>query len=342
MAVMIWISRLSNPVARMMPTYRAFFHAAILAVGMGSGFSAAADAGGEPEVCVLVPHFKDEYWLSVAYGVSTEAETLGLSPRFLEAGGYRAVRRQTEQIAACTASGAAAMVIGVVSSDDPELLQAISDAARVIPVVGFVNESRSTALAGFVGVDWRVMGSRIGDYLARRHPKGQPPVTAVLITGPEQAGWTAPLETGLRRSLENSAVRLAAVYHADTSVREQLGEVEVALSQFADADYLIGSAPAIEAAMGLAATGAVADMPALVATYVSHSVLRGLTSGKVRALAFDDPIAQGRLAMQRVDDVLAGRLGEEGEALTIELLTGPFDTPQNFRLSPPEYFPASE
>lgn len=321
--------------------YRAFLGAAIAAVGLVSGISARADTADRP-VCVLVPHFKDEYWLSVAFGVTSEATRLGIAPTFREAGGYRAIARQIEQIKACQAEGSAAILIGVVSSDDAGLLQAIADATRQVPVIGFVNETQATGLAGFVGVDWRDMGRLIGDYLARRHPAGTAPVTAVLVTGPVEAGWTAPLETGLRGPLDTSALRLVKVFHADTGVREQLAEVEEALRGFGDADYLIGSAPAIEAAMGLEATGAVTDMPALIATYVSHSVLRGLSGGRVQAVAFDDPMEQGRMAARQVAAVLAGLHPAETGAPEIELLEHPLAESQLFRLSPPGFFPGAE
>ena len=39
-------------------------------------------------LCVLVPHFKDEYWLSVAYGIEQQSAERRLSVRVFEAGGY--------------------------------------------------------------------------------------------------------------------------------------------------------------------------------------------------------------------------------------------------------------
>lgn len=339
---MIRISRLSNPVRRIAQGYRAFLGAAILALGLGCGISAEAGGTAGPEVCVLVPHFKDEYWLSVAFGVTHEAEALGITPRFREAGGYRAVARQIEQIGACQAQGAAAILIGVVSADDKALLQALAAAGRQLPVIGFVNESQAGGLAGFAGVDWRDMGRAIGRYLADRHPPGSRPVTAVLITGPEQAGWTAPLETGLRAALAPSALRLRGTFHADTGVREQLGQVEAALQEFSGTDYLIGSAPAIEAAMGLAATGTVTEMPALLATYASHTVLRGLSNGQVQAVVFDDPMAQGRMAIRQVAAILEGSGTEEVTPPRIELLQRPLSRARFLNLSPPDFFPKSD
>ncbi len=98
------------------------------------------------------------------------------------------------------------------------------------------------------------MGYAVGKYLSAVHPAGSPEKTAVFLTGPAEAGWTLPLETGLRNGLAKSSVRILEVLGADTGIRQQLVLAEIALDRHPDVDYLIGSAPAIEAAIGLLAT----------------------------------------------------------------------------------------
>lgn len=117
------------------------------------------------------------------------------------------------------------------------------------------------------------------------------------MTGPASSGWSPLLETGLREMLAQSSVTISTLRHSDTGLREQLREVEAVLAEDREIDYLIGSAPAIEGAMGLAARTD-GRFPGLIATYVSHSVRRGLQSGAVLAASFDDPVAQGRLGVR--------------------------------------------
>ena len=85
---------MSKRLARMKHAYRRSIHAAIAIACVF--FGGAATAG---DLCVLVPHFKDEYWLSVAYGIEARAKEKGLTVHFFEAGGYRALSHQVEQIA---------------------------------------------------------------------------------------------------------------------------------------------------------------------------------------------------------------------------------------------------
>ena len=52
-------------------------------------------------ICVIYPHLKDAYWLSVNYGMVEEANRLGVSFDLYEAGGYPNLARQIEQVEAC-------------------------------------------------------------------------------------------------------------------------------------------------------------------------------------------------------------------------------------------------
>lgn len=326
-------SCLSKRLGRMGRAYPALRRLAIA----GLLWLAAGPAAAAPLICVLVPHFKDEYWLSVANGIETRAAERGLEPRFFEAGGYRALQSQIGQIAGCESLHPAAILIGAVSSDDPALLAAVARAAQSRPVIGLVNELHSDALAARIGVDWREMGERLGAHLGRLYPAGGPPIDAVLLSGPPEAGWPAPLESGLRRGLAGSAVRIGAVYGADTGTGEQLRLLEQALADRPRPGLIIGPAPAIEAAMALFRDSP--GRPVLAATYVSHSVARGLVGSQVIAAPFDDPMGQGSLA---VDAVAAARQGVVRPALSgpaIRVIAAGTD-PAAIRLSPAGYFPA--
>lgn len=327
-------SWVSNRLARMAFAYlRAAFTATIL---LASCPVAQADTR---DLCVLVPHFKDEYWLSVAHGIELRAKARGLEVRFFEAGGYRALPLQLKQLADCGDLRPGAILIGAVSSDAPELLAAVATAAAQQPVIGLVNALHSDALAARVGVDWTEMGRKLGTHLATRHPDGSPALRAVLLSGPEESGWVAPLEAGLQRGLAGSAITLAETWRADTGTTEQLRLLEHVLITPPRPDLVIGPAPAIEAAMGV-----FFDDPApplLAATYVSHSVARGLASGRVIAAPFDDPEQQGEMAVDAAVAAMAGAIRPAMIGPTITVLTTDLDAAA-LKLSPVHYFPTLE
>ncbi|MCV0429481.1 MAG: TMAO reductase system periplasmic protein TorT, partial [Roseibium sp.] len=220
------------------------------------------------KICVVVPHFKDEYWLSVGFGLITEANSAGAEVLLYESGGYHALQRQIRLLSTCISREVDAVLFGAVSADDPKLLVAVQNAAKDVPVIALVNELNSPFLSGAVGVDWREMGRAIGKYLSAAHPSGGDRISAVLVTGPEKSGWSPILETGLQDGLANSSVQIEIVGRSDTGLREQLAEVERTLRQKPEVDLIIGSAPAIEGAMGLAANSG-GGFPSLIATYIS-------------------------------------------------------------------------
>ncbi len=290
-------------------------------------------------VCVLVPHFKDEYWLSVGFGLEQEAARAGLRLSLHEAGGYEARDEQIAQIDDCRAGGAAALLIGAVSSDHPDLLAAVARAAQAMPVIGLVNELHSDALSGAVGVDWRAMGQAVGAGLAARFPAGTAPVRAAFLSGPAESGWVPLVDAGMRAALAGSAVEIVARRAADTGLRQQFAEVAGVLGGGQPLEVLIGPAPAIEAAMGYLANHPGAARPLLVATYLSHSVRRGLADGQVAFAPFDDPIEQGRMALRMAAARIGGgpALGVAGPGI---VLVGPEDARSSrIALSPPGYFP---
>lgn len=256
------------------------------------------NAGAGTRICIIIPHFKDEYWLSVGYGMRREAKLLDAKLLIYESGGYNSLEKQIELLQTCARRQVDAILIGAVSADDPSLISAIDAISENIPILALVNALNANSLTGRIGVDWAEMGAVIGTTLANEHPKGQAPVRAVLVSGPEMSGWGPLVEGGLRQGLSNSSVNIVAVYYADTGLREQLRKVEEALQDYPDLDYLIGSAPAIEGAMALLRRRDPPSGPKLVATYISHSVLRGLRSGQVEAVPFDNPIEQGKIGIR--------------------------------------------
>ncbi len=291
-------------------------------------------------LCVLVPHFKDDYWLSVAFGLEQEAERQSVDLELFEAGGYQALKTQIAQIEECAERRMSGILLGAVSSDHPDLLAALSDATRSTLLFGLVNELHSDVLSGRVGVDWRDMGHILGLHLAARFPKGSAPMKAALVSGPVESGWAAPLEAGLRKGLSDSAVEIVQVYGADTGLRQQLDLVQEALLDYPEIDILIGSAPAVEAAMGVFRTRAPgANQPLLFSTYVNHSTKRGLLNGNIQAAPFDDPTLQGILAVRLAVAVLDRSHTENHTGPPITLLAQGEDDVKNVMLSPPGYFP---
>lgn len=257
-------------------------------------------------LCVLYPHLKDAYWLSVNHGMVEEARRLGVSFVLYEAGGYPNLERQRAQLADCAASGADAVVLGTVSyaglSDEVERI------ARTMPVIAAVNDIDDRGITAKAAVSWVEMGAVAGRFLAARHPAGSAPVRVAWFPGPAAAGWVRFVDEGFRAAIAGSAVEVVLTLHGDTGREQQVLLVEEALERAPDIDYIVGSGPTAEVAVSILRMRGLEARIGIVSTYVSHAVWRGIRRGRILASPTDFAVLQGRLAVEMAVRALEGRL----------------------------------
>lgn len=257
-------------------------------------------------ICVIYPHLKDAYWLSVNYGMVEEANRLGVSFDLYEAGGYPNLSRQIQQVEACGKRQMDAMILGPVSYDG--LTPAVVEIAKQMPVIDAVNDMDDTGVTAKSSVSWREMGAAAGRAIAQRHPKGSVPVRLAWFPGPKGAGWVQFVERGFMEGLSESSAQIVATRFGDTGLEQQVLLVEDVLDTVPDVDYLVGSGPMAEAAVSLLRARGLTDRIGVVSTYVSHGVYRGIKRGRILAAPTDFAVLQGRLAVELAVRAIEGRL----------------------------------
>ncbi|GAB1364615.1 TMAO reductase system periplasmic protein TorT [Rhodobacter sp.] len=257
------------------------------------------------KLCILYPHLKDAYWLSVNYGMAQEAARLGVGFTLYEAGGYPNLARQIEQAEACAASGADAMIVGTVSYDG--LTPTLRKLGGNMPVVAAVNDIAPEGIDAKSSVPWREMGAAAGRVLAERHPRGSAPVDVAWFPGPEGAGWVRFVEEGFRAAIADSSARIVAVKHGDTGREEQILLIEEVLDEIDHIDYLVGSGPMAEAAVSILRSRGREEI-GIISDYMTHAVHRGIRRGRIIAAPSDFPVMQGRLAVELAVRAIEGSL----------------------------------
>lgn len=257
-------------------------------------------------LCVVYPHLKDAYWLSVNYGMVEEANRLGVSFDLYEAGGYPNLGRQIEQVQGCAKQQMDALILGPVSYEG--LTPAVTQVAKSMPVIAAVNDMEDTGISAKASVPWREMGAAAGRVIAARHPKGSAPVRLAWFPGPEGAGWVQFVEAGFRNALALSSAQIVATRFGDTGVAQQVGLVEEVLDEMPDLDYLVGSGPMAEAAISVLRARDLSDRIGIVSTYSSHGVFRGIKRGRILAAPTDFAVLQGRLAVEMAVRAIEGKL----------------------------------
>jgi periplasmic protein TorT len=257
-------------------------------------------------LCVIYPHLKDAYWLSVNYGMVEEAERLGVSFDLYEAGGYPDLARQIEQVKACGKRQMDAMILGAVSYAN--LAPSVLEISRQMPVIAAVNDMEDTGVTAKASVSWRAMGAAAGREIAKRHPKGSAPVRLAWFPGPKGAGWVQFVERGFQEAIAESSAEIVATRFGDTGLEQQVLLVEDVLETVPDINYLVGSGPMAEAAISVLRARKLSDKIGIVSTYVSHGVYRGIKRGRILAAPTDFAVLQGRLAVELAVRAIEGKL----------------------------------
>ncbi|WP_323716359.1 TMAO reductase system periplasmic protein TorT [Paracoccus aminovorans] len=257
-------------------------------------------------LCVLYPHLKDAYWLSVNYGMVEEARRLGVSFDLFEAGGYPNLARQIAQLRECADPKYDAVIVGTVSYDG--LTPTLREIARKKPIVAVVNDIEPGPITAKASVPWREMGRAAGLELSRRHPKGSPPVRVAWFPGPEGAGWVSFVEAGFREGIAGSSARIVRVLYGDTGREAQAQLVEQLLVEDDGLDYLVGPGPMAEVAISILRARGELGRTGIISTYISHGVFRGVLRGRILAAPTDFPVVQGKLGIEMAARALEGKL----------------------------------
>ncbi|WP_281212903.1 TMAO reductase system periplasmic protein TorT [Shewanella insulae] len=250
-------------------------------------------------LCALVPHLKDAYWIGIDYGLVTRAQTLGVALELFEAGSYYGKVKQLEQLEHCMKTDFDAILLGTV---DPDLLKQYQGQISK-PMLALVNRLDSPLVSTRIGVNWYQMGWHAGNFIHRAET--EKPAKLALLLGPEKLGGSTWVEQGIMAALEGSSVTISSNRHADNNrdlYRDQLHH----LLKDHRPDYILGSAVAIEAAIGALAQQDTAQDIALVSSYLSPATLRGLYRHRVAFSSDDQVVLQGKLAIDVVVRELEG------------------------------------
>ncbi|NVC61731.1 TMAO reductase system periplasmic protein TorT [Vibrio sp. 05-20-BW147] len=295
------------------------------------------------KLCAIYPHLKDSYWLSVNYGMVSEAQKENVNLRVLEAGGYPNTTKQQQQLMLCSKWGADAIILGTV--DPLAFNENLQKWTGNIPIFATVNQlildkKQSQNLKGSVGVDWYWMGHQAGQYLAQKHPAGSGVKKVVLLLGPKSSGGTKPVDKGFREAIEGSDIRIIESFWADNDKELQRNLVQQAIDM-PDVDYLVGSAVAMEAAISELRSANKTGEIGLISTYLSHGIYRGLLRNKIEFAPTDKMVLQGRLSVEQAVSYLRQQQYETHSSPIIQPLTPDTLNVSTIEesLSPSEYRP---
>ncbi len=255
-------------------------------------------------ICVLFPHMKDSLWVAAAYGIIEEGKRLGVKVTILEAGGYDQLPRQISQWDDCVASGADAVVTGVISEAGMAAKFA-EGMARNIPQVSFINAVIDAPLTGRIRSEFDAIGKASGDYLVAN--EGDVAHKILMFPGPQSSGWAELYSQGFRESVADSGFEILDEKYGDTGVSVQLALVEDSLQTYPEATLIWGTAPTVEAAIQAVDEAGRTDEIQIVGSYENQEMLDATTRGDILGFASQYVVVQARIGMDLAVRALEGK-----------------------------------
>lgn len=267
-----------------------------------SKISGTEAASKKWHLCAVLPHMKDGYFVSVNYGLVSEAQRLGVRLTILQAGDYSQLARQVSQYDDCVSSGADAVLIAPISeaglSD-----RMTQNAAKGLVQIGLVNPITEAPVTSKIFVDYATKGRQTGSYLVQL--LGKEGGGAVALPGPQGSGWAESYMSGFREGVSGSKLLILEEKYGPAGVAESLSLVEDALQIYPDLKAIWGGAPAAEAAVGAVEEAGAEDV-VIVASYENQTMVDHVKSGKITAFATEYPVMQGRIAVSLAVAALDG------------------------------------
>ena len=258
-------------------------------------------------LCVLLPHLQDSYWVSVNYGLVEEAKRLGVKMVVYQAGGYSNLPNQLSQYDDCIAGGADAILIGAIS--EAGVAAKINEGmSKNVVNIGVANPILETPITARITPDFYQKGMQTGNFL--KDKLGDAGGKAVAFPGPQGSGWAETYMEGFRDSLSEGNVELLAEQFGEASVPAQLRLVEDSLQTYPDMTAIWGGAPAAEAAVNAVADAGMDDV-AIISSYENQTMLNLVKSGDVMAFAAEYPVIMGRISVDLAVRALEGKEHEK-------------------------------
>lgn len=245
-------------------------------------------------ICALLPHARDKYWWGVSWGLTQEADRLGIKLGVYQAGGYAYLPVQRQQFLACLEKGADAILLAAISADG--LNEEIARSARLgVPVIDLITGVSSNLVTARSLVSFADMSKAAADHLLGLSKKR--PINVAWLPGPKGAGWVTDAETGMRRAFQNMPVTVLHGGYAPPELGAQMGLIRTMVKAPAGRpDYFLGNAVAIEAAANYMRYNPRIGGQA-IAFYATEPVVELIKQGRVLAAASDSPVLQARIAV---------------------------------------------
>lgn len=279
---------------------------AILSALLALGAAAATTCQAQQKLTIgyATPELASSFWISMTYGVDSEAKLLGVEVVKLNAGGDANVNAQISQIQDLIERKVGAIIVGATNGNGvkPVVEQAI---AKGIPVVGLSSIPNAADLASKVGADHYDMGRLQAQCLGKAvGPNG----AVALISQQQGQTWADLRRQGFLDTLkaEFPQVKVLAESRKSVSRNGAINLVEDWLQRFPDMNGIYNAVDDTAAGASLAVKSARREGAVKIsASNLSPTAQQMLKDGELVCTSAQQIVTQGREALRQA--VLAAR-----------------------------------
>ena len=271
-------------------------------------------------LAVLFPHLKDPFWVTVNYGIATQAKKYGVGMQLWHAGGYRNLGKQVQQMQYILdhKDQYDGLIIGAVQFQKPKLEEMYERFAQAgIPIVSVINDSYTPSIKAKALVSWEKLGYQAGKFLVD-HSQGKK-VQVLVLPGPRGTGWAPDSFSGFEAALntldpKGNITVLPAIW-GDTGDKTQRHLLRFILKRYENVDYLVSNAIAANAMITAGPDGKMAPIEEfkeqhpnikIISTYITQQVYDAIAAGKVLASSTDQMKQQGMMSVDMMIKYLNG------------------------------------
>lgn len=252
--------------------------------------------------CVLLPNMSDSYWMSVDYGIVTEAKRDNIDLQIYQAGGYANLSTQINQFDNCIAQKYDAILVAAISADgvSTEVRKANAQGIAVVDIGNGINDSSVTAHSL---MPFFKMGQTAGEFLIK--DAAGKPASVALLPGPQGAGFSDDTVSGFKAAVANHPnIKILALQRGNLTVNTQLDLVNGALLANPTINYIVAlNAGADAATVALRNMNGVGNVK-VISICVDPQVYDAIKNNTVIAAVSDSPVVWAKIGVDMALRVL--------------------------------------
>ncbi|MBW2059205.1 MAG: substrate-binding domain-containing protein [Deltaproteobacteria bacterium] len=248
-------------------------------------FSPPEKANRPYRLGISLPLIKNPYWVNIAYGVWSEAKSLGCETTILAAASYDDLPTQISQIENLVQRGIDALLLGPISFEGTaRVVEETID--KGIPVFMLAQTTKSVRVSGIALANDYKLGYDLGQWVIRDSGGN---ANLVLLSGPSGITWTSLLSKGLHAAVRGySGIKILDERWTDIDVAVGQNTAENLLQAYPDLNYITAVDVLGHGAANALIAARKTDTVKLGMVYASEESLPYIRNGSVD-IGFSEP-----------------------------------------------------